>query len=64
MKVELNKVNEPNGNFWYGIWIDDSCQTPSFGVDLEKAKEEYNKILEAAKSPKPRYEIIQSETIN
>lgn len=63
MKVELKKINEPNGRFWYGIWVDDNCQIPSYGEDLDRAQAEYEKILEVAKTPKPPQEIIKSETI-
>lgn len=63
MKIELKKINEPNGKYWYGIWVDGSCQIPSFGADFEAARAEYNNIIELAKEPKEREEIIQSETI-
>ena len=63
MKVELRKVNEPTGTFWYGIWIDDSCQIPAFGVDLEAAKKVYEAILEKQKNPLPKYETIESTII-
>lgn len=63
MKIELKKINEPNGKYWYGIWVDGNCQIPSFGADLEGARAEYDKIVELSKTPKQREEIIQSETI-
>lgn len=63
MKIELKKLNELDGTYWYGIWIDGSCQIPSYGTDLEKAKDAYNKIKEASKTHLPRYEIIQEETL-
>jgi hypothetical protein len=63
MKIELKKVNEPNGKFWYGIWVDGDCQTPSFGTDLEAAKVAYEEIKEVQKNPPPPYETIQEETI-
>lgn len=64
MKVELKKVNEPNGSFWYGLVVDGQWQIPGFGTDLEKAKSEYDKILEHAKNAQPREEIIYSETVD
>ena len=63
MKIELKRVNEPNGKFWYGIWVDGSCQIPSFGADLEAAKEGYAKILKEQENPKPPYEVIESTEI-
>lgn len=63
MKIELKKVNNPDGSYWYGIWVDGSCQTPSYGTDLDKAKEAYAKIIEVQKNPLPPYETIQEETI-
>jgi len=64
MKVELKKVNEPNGTFWYGIWVDDSCQFPSYGTDLEAAKKAYDTIIEAQKNPLPPYETISKTIID
>jgi hypothetical protein len=63
MKIELKKVNEPNGNFWYGIWINGDCQIPSFGIDLNAATKEFDKIVANANSQKPPYETILSTEI-
>jgi hypothetical protein len=63
MTVELKKVNEPSGKYWYGIWVDGECQIPSYGMDLEKAQEAYIEIIENLKEPKPRYETIKTDTI-
>jgi len=63
MKIQLKKVNAPDGTYWYGVWVDDSCQIPAYGTNLEAAKEAYNKIKEASKNPLPPYEIIQEETL-
>lgn len=38
-------------------------QIPSYGTNLEAAEAAYNKIIEAQKEPKPRYETIKTETI-
>ena len=62
MKIELKKVNEPDGHFWYGIWINGTCDK-SFGADLEAAEKAYDKIKEVQKTPKPPVEIIKEETI-
>lgn len=63
MKIELKKVNDPDGGHWYGIWIDGSCQIPAFGENLEAAQAAYERIKEAQKTPLPKYEIIKEEEI-
>jgi hypothetical protein len=60
MKVELKKVNQADGDYWYGIWVNGSCEIPSYGHDYVKAKEAYDKIIEAQKKPKPPYEVMES----
>ena len=59
-KIEIKKVNEADGRHWYGIWVDNSCQSPSYGTDLDAAKEAYKKIIEIQKNPPPPYEVIES----
>lgn len=63
MKIELKKVNEPDGSYWYGIWVDESILTPSYGTDLEAAQKAYDLIKENSKTPLPRYETIKEETL-
>ena len=63
MKLELKKVNQPDGSYWYGIWVNDSCQIPGYGTDLEAAKIAYDKIKEQSKKLLPPYETIQEDTL-
>lgn len=62
MKIELKKVNEPDGKFWYGIWTNGRCHK-SFGTDLASAEAAYDKIKEVQKTPNQPIEIIKEETI-
>lgn len=59
MKIEIRKVNEPDGSYWYGIWVNNSCQIPSYGKDLTAATIAYEKIVDNMLKPKPRYETIK-----
>lgn len=62
MKIELQKINERDGTFWYGIMIDGNCQIPGYGTDLKLAQEAYDRIVAHNKAtPYVRYETI-SET--
>ena len=63
MKIELKKVNKPDGTYWYGIWVNGSCESPSYNDDLQAAKAAYANIIEAQKNPKPEYEVIESTEI-
>lgn len=63
MKVELKKVNKPDGSHWFGIWVNNSCQIPAYHT-LEEAQEAYDKTVENLKTPKPEYEIIKEEIIS
>jgi len=59
MKVELKKVNEADGSYWYGVWVSGRCDT-SHSTDLNAAIAQYNKIIEAQMNPLPPYEVIKS----
>ena len=63
MKVELKKVNEADGSYWYGVWVSGRCET-SHSTDLDAAIVQFNKTVDVQMKPKlPPFEIIKSTEI-
>ena len=63
MKVELKKTNEPDGSYWYGVFVSNRCAS-SHGTDLDAAIVQFNKTVDVQMKPKlPPFEIIKSTEI-
>lgn len=59
MKLELRKLNEPDGKIWFAVYINDSCESP-FHPTLEDAQKHYDRIIEQNKKNLPAFEVLSS----
>jgi len=62
MKIELKKLNKPDGKTWYCVVVDGTYQSPFHYTEAE-AREQYDKIIECSKFNLPAEETLLSETI-
>lgn len=61
MKIELKKINQPDGKIWYGVAVDGYFS--NLHRTLEEAHKEYDKTVEIQKLGLPPQETILSTQI-
>jgi hypothetical protein len=62
MKLELKKLNKPDGKVWYAVLVNGSYESPFYYTE-DEAREHYNRIIEQSKLNKPAEETLLSEEI-
>lgn len=62
MKIELKKLNKPDGKVYYAVVKDSFYTTPFYTTQLE-GEEAFKKAVEFAKNGPPQEEILLSTEI-